>query len=196
MTMQTSTDVGVKARKVHSFPSLDVLPDWLQTFLGREAESHPRAASRSERLNMLQRDGLRYLMSRQHVSGLGDCLAFGVADRASIRGMSQVLRALQLDELRVLALDSDLTPALRQARWLRKASVVRIGSNLHASTAAVLQFVEPLIVDQSILLFEAWNEQDEAFEAFLRAHPSLTAQRLSTESTDAQSFVVTRALTV
>jgi hypothetical protein len=182
-------------RKLHSFSFLGVLPGWLQSLVPQRADIDvgPLQASAQETTRMLQRDALRYLMSRQSSSALGDCLTFGI-DRPSLRGMSQVLRELRLDDVRVLAVDSTVTPAFRQAHWLRKASVVRIGRQ--AQTAAVLHSVEPLILEHAVLIFDTWNEHEEAFEEFLRAYPTMTANRLASDATLAQSFAVSRALTI
>ncbi|HEX5659211.1 MAG TPA: hypothetical protein VFX59_18585 [Polyangiales bacterium] len=156
-------------------------------------ERDPGQASRAETIKSLQREALRYLTSWQRSSDLGDCLELGVDDR---RSMTHVLRELRLDDVRVVSLDSALTPALRQKRWLRSVSVVRIGRDLDASTADVLRSLEPLMLEETVLLFDHWEENAGAFNAWLGAHPGITARRLSSDATHAQSFVVTRAPTV
>jgi hypothetical protein len=193
--MQTSTSVGATARKVPSFPLLKVLPDRLQTLLQRRTDNdvRPLQTLTVEGLQTLQREALRTLTSRQPASRLGDYLDVGVRDRTSVRCAKKVLRELRLDDVRALALDTELTPALRQKHWLRKASVVRIGE---ASAPDVLRSIEPLLVDQAVIIFQHWNRHQEGFEEFLRAFPGITAQRLPSGPTVAQSFVVTRAPTV
>jgi hypothetical protein len=141
----------------------------------------------------LQRHALRALASRPRE--LGDYLYFGADDRKLRRRMEKVLRELRLDDMGLLVVESDLTPALRQKHWLRKVSVVQVGPGVRAATAELLRSVEPLILDQAVIVFQHWNGQQEAFEAFLRARPGLTAKRLPSEST-VGSFLVTRALTV
>lgn len=190
--IQTSTSVGTAGRKARSLP---LRPDWLQTLRSWRAAG-PKQVPKGETLKTLQRSALRELTSQHGTSGLGDYVAFGVADRTARRCMSELLRELRLDDMRVLALDSILTPALRQKHWLRKASVVRVGRDLRASADDVLRSVEPLIHDQTVFIFDCWKECEQACEEFLRAHPGLRARRLASDSTLAQGLVVTRALTV
>jgi predicted O-methyltransferase YrrM len=97
-----------------------------------------------------------------------------------------------------------LTPALRQQYGLRKASVIMVDCDLYSSTVDVLRFVEPLILDEAIVIFDDWNANDlaskdlgekRAFAELLEAHRDLTAQPLPFDSyaSHACSFIVTRA---
>lgn len=194
--MQTSIGVVATERKVPSTPWLKVLPPRLQTLLMRPADNDvsPLPALSLESVQTLQREALGYLTSRQPASSLGDYLEFGATSRPSVRSTTRLLRQLGLDDVRVLGLGSQLTPALRQRHWLRKASVVRIVGD--APLADVLRSVEPLILDQAVILFDRGNGHEQAFEEFHRGHRTISASRLSDEAMVVQSFVVTRALTV
>jgi hypothetical protein len=193
--MQTSPGNGATTRMVESFSLRKILPDRLQTLLRGRAQTDVVARS-VEPIKELQRDALRYLTSHQDASRLGDYLDCASRDRASRRGMTQVLKELRLDDVRVFSFDSNATPAQRQKSRLRKASVVLIGCDRHEATADVLRFVEPLIVDQTVIIFDGGNfEQKDALDEFLRAHPGLSARSLSANRT-ASSWVLTRALTV
>jgi hypothetical protein len=191
--MRTSTVASAKRRKTPSIPELlHALPDRLQTLLQRRADNDvrpPRALSVAA-IKALQHDALRYLTSRQDASRLGDYLGFSVG--RSARSMTEALGELHLDDVRSLEVHAEPASALRHEYWLRKASVVQIGAD--APTADVLRSIEPLIVDLTVLIFEASHEQEAALHDFLRAYPGLTARALSPASTDA--FVITRALTL
>ncbi|MET0285407.1 MAG: class I SAM-dependent methyltransferase [Polyangiales bacterium] len=100
--------------------------------------------------------------------------------------------------------DQQLTPALRQQYGLRKASVVMVDCDLYSSTVEVLRFVEPLILDEAVLIFDDWNSNDlaskdlgekRAFEQFMHAHPELSVTPLPFDSyaSHAHSLIVTRA---
>jgi hypothetical protein len=195
--MQTSSEVGGTTRTIPP-PLLKMLTDHLQTFFTRRADS-PVSPSHASNIETLQRDALRYLTSQRSAESLGDYLDFGVAARPSLRCMAQVLNDLRFDDVRTLSFDSKITPALRHKYRLRKASVVRIASDLQASTADVLHSVEPLIHDQTVVLFDHGAQgfgQLEAFDEFLRARPGLTARPLPANASDTYAFVITRAPTV
>jgi O-methyltransferase len=100
--------------------------------------------------------------------------------------------------------DQQLTPALRQQYGLRKASVVMVDCDLYSSTVEVLRFVEPLILDEAVLIFDDWNANDlaskdlgekRAFEQFMHAHPELSVVPLpfDTYASHAHCLLVTRA---
>jgi O-methyltransferase len=102
--------------------------------------------------------------------------------------------------------DRTLSAALRQQHGLRKASVIMVDCDLYSSTVEVLRFVEPLILDEVIMIFDDWNSNElaskdlgekRAFEEFLEAHPDLTATPLPFDSyaSHACSFIVARAPT-
>jgi O-methyltransferase len=97
-----------------------------------------------------------------------------------------------------------LTPVRRQDYGIRKASVVMVDCDLYSSTVDVLRWVEPLILDEAVLIFDDWNSNElaskdlgekRAFEEFLEAHQDLSAVPLPCVSyaSHAASFIVTRA---
>ncbi len=99
-----------------------------------------------------------------------------------------------------------LTPALRQRYGMRRASVIMVDCDLYSSTVDVLRFVEPLILDEAVVIFDDWNSNElaskdlgekRAFSELLDAHPELSALPLPFDSyaSHAHSFIVTRAPT-
>ncbi|HEX5655733.1 MAG TPA: TylF/MycF/NovP-related O-methyltransferase [Polyangiales bacterium] len=244
---------------------LEALPDRMQTRLRElRADAYVSAHRQGVRelqilpiepLKALQRNALRYLVSRHGANSVGDYLEFGVFAGTSLGCMAEVLKELRLEKVRLFGYDSfegmpasaetedegtwqpgqfkfdievtkailrsrgadmsrikltkgwfdrTLTPGLRKQYGLRKASVIMVDCDLYSSTVEVLRFVEPLILDEAILIFDDWNANDlaskdmgekRAFAEFLHAHPELSARPLPFDSyaSHAYSFLVTRA---
>ena len=71
-----------------------------------------------------------------------------------------------------------LTPAVKARHEIRRAAVVLIDCDLYESTAQVLNFIEDLLADGTVLLFDDWNcfESDDtrgqrrALREFLSLH--------------------------
>lgn len=265
-----SSGLGAAARMVRSFGLrdtaerlLEVLPERVQSRL-RELRADAYVSSHDvselqilpvEPLKALQRNALRYLVSRQGPNSIGDYLEFGVFAGTSLGCMAEVLRELRLDAVRMFGFDSfeglpasaateddgtwepgqfkfdmeitkailrkrgvdmnrvtltkgwfheTLSPALRQHHAMRKASVIMVDCDLYSSTVEVLRFVEPLILDEAILIFDDWNSNDlaakglgekRAFAEFLDVHRDLTALPLPfiSYASHAHSVIVTRA---
>lgn len=100
-------------------------------------------------------------------------------------------RLVQLDRLTLVEgwFDEMLTPELRRSLGIVKAGIVMVDCDAYASAKYVLPWVEPLIKDRAVLVFDDWYSfnQDEsghgeqrAFEEFLEAHPDLIGTELGT----------------
>jgi O-methyltransferase len=83
--------------------------------------------------------------------------------------------------------DDTLTGDLEPMRGIESVSVVMFDCDLYSSTKVALEFVEPLLRDRAVLLFDDWKvaELDErnlgekrAFDEFLAAHPELEVSDL------------------
>ena len=80
--------------------------------------------------------------------------------------------------------EQSLTEELKARLHRRRVAVALIDCDLYESTAVVLRFIEDLIADGTILLFDDWNCFDgddergerKAFTEFLGRNPRLSAQ--------------------
>jgi O-methyltransferase len=81
------------------------------------------------------------------------------------------------------------------------ASIVMFDCDLYTSTKVALEFVEPLIRDQAILLFDDWKlagldeknlGEKRAFDEFLASHPELAVSSLPPYSNLSHVCLVTR----
>lgn len=80
---------------------------------------------------------------------------------------------------------NDTLHAQTRAQYkMTKASVVLLDSDLYESAASALEFLEPMLLDQTILIMDDWNafDRDEsrgerlAMAEFLRRHPQWKAE--------------------
>lgn len=77
-----------------------------------------------------------------------------------------------------------LNEETRKKYSMTKIPVVLIDCDLHSSTVEVLSFIENMIIDKSILIFDDWNTFDKdnargqrkAFQDFLDANKNITAE--------------------
>ncbi|MGI9324967.1 MAG: TylF/MycF/NovP-related O-methyltransferase [Pseudomonadales bacterium] len=69
---------------------------------------------------------------------------------------------------------------------IASTSIVMIDCDLYSSTARCLEFVAPLLTDNSVLIFDDWNSHElankklgerKAFEEFITRHPELSAEQ-------------------
>lgn len=80
--------------------------------------------------------------------------------------------------------DTSLTQETKEKYSLDKASIALIDCDLYASTVDVLEFLEDLLADGTILMFDDWNcfnkddnrGQRRAFREFLESQPEWEAQ--------------------
>ena len=82
--------------------------------------------------------------------------------------------------------DVSLTPETGPRIGLTRAAVVNVDCDLGISTVPVLDFLDPFIVDGTVLIFDDWfyyrghpaRGERGAFEAWLARHPELVASEL------------------
>jgi len=100
--------------------------------------------------------------------------------------------------------EDSLTGDLYEQYRMRPIAVALIDCDLYASTCEVLRFIEPLIQDGSLLMFDDWSSfdsdntrgQQRALREFLEAHPEFETEELFTYGKggqEAQVFTVRRA---
>lgn len=94
-----------------------------------------------------------------------------------------------------------LTEKLKQDHKITKASVIMIDCDLYLSSKEALDFCEPLILDQAVIVCDDWNTGDlaekglgekRAFEEFLLEHRDLNAEAIGSYNQNSQVFFVTR----
>ena len=94
-----------------------------------------------------------------------------------------------------------LTPALVERRQIEKASLVMVDSDLYSSAVECLRFVEPLIRDEAIIMFDDWFAfqaadknlgEKKAFDEFMARHPEFKATELGSYDENSMIFRVVR----
>ena len=94
--------------------------------------------------------------------------------------------------------DRSLTPQLKRDHDLKAVAVALIDCDLYASTVNVLTFLDGLLLDGSVLMFDDWNcfdrdderGQRRAFGDFLGAHAEWTAEESFAYGDWGQVFVL------
>lgn len=94
--------------------------------------------------------------------------------------------------------NESLTSDLREEHDMRGVAVALIDCDLYASTADVLRFIDPLVRDRSILIFDDWNcfdgdddkGQRRAFREFLARRSDLTAEPIFTYGSWGAAFAL------
>jgi hypothetical protein len=78
-----------------------------------------------------------------------------------------------------------LTNELVDEHKMEKASVIMIDCDMYSSTIEALEFCEPLIKDDVIMIFDDWNPlakqnmgEKRAFDEFLEKYPHFTAEEI------------------
>lgn len=80
--------------------------------------------------------------------------------------------------------DVSLTEETSDRVGLKQVAVALIDCDLYASTVSVLDFIEDMLLDRTILIFDDWNTfnsdnergQRKAFAEFLERHPEISAE--------------------
>lgn len=96
--------------------------------------------------------------------------------------------------------DKTLTPETRKKHNLKRCSICVVDCDLYESTRQVLDFVEPLIYNESVILFDDWNSFSKdpkkgergAFADFLAYNPSLLANSFIEFGGHGKGFVMKR----
>src|SRR5690606_27658546 len=82
--------------------------------------------------------------------------------------------------------DESLTPELKRSLPRRSAGVVLLDCDLYASTAVALEWLEDMLIDNAMVLFDDWKSfgdngelgQQRALAEFLERHPRWVADEL------------------
>lgn len=76
-----------------------------------------------------------------------------------------------------------LTKTLAESQKMKKASVIMIDCDMYSSTKEALDFCEPLIQDDAVIIFDDWNPlakqnkgEKRAFDEFLARNAQFTAK--------------------
>jgi O-methyltransferase len=93
-----------------------------------------------------------------------------------------------------------LTAATRRRLNLQKVSLVMIDSDIYSASKEALNFVEPHLAQQAVIIFDDWGSrsvldkigQQEAFNEFLAEHQGLTAEPLPGYIEQSRVFLVRR----
>ena len=94
-----------------------------------------------------------------------------------------------------------LTSALVEQAQMKKASLIMVDSDLYSSAVDCLRFVEPLIHNEAIVMFDDWNGfqaaeknlgEKKAFDEFLARHPEIKAAEMGSYSDEFLIFRVVR----
>jgi hypothetical protein len=94
--------------------------------------------------------------------------------------------------------DQTLTPAARETYGLRTCSVCLIDCDLYESTRDVLNFIEPLLKDKTVLIFDDWSDfgndpskgEQKAFSEFLEKNPRIKAEPFRIQGYNGCGFIV------
>lgn len=93
-----------------------------------------------------------------------------------------------------------LTEKTRADHEMRQAAIVHIDSDLYESAKLVLDFIEPLLVDGTIIIFDDWYNfkgnpnlgEQRAFREWLDENPEWIATQYQKESVWRNSFIMNR----
>jgi O-methyltransferase len=94
-----------------------------------------------------------------------------------------------------------LTEATRRAHQIAKASVIMVDCDLYSSTKTALEFCEPLIAEEAIVIFDEWTitrfpdktlGEKKAFLEFLDQRGCFTAVPFGQYAPRSQAFLVSR----
>lgn len=93
-----------------------------------------------------------------------------------------------------------LTDKTRQRIGITDSSLIMVDCDMYSAARQALWFCEPCIQDRAVIFFDDWASKSvehnvgekEAFREFLDAFPSLQADPLSSYSSNARVFVLTR----
>lgn len=96
--------------------------------------------------------------------------------------------------------ENSLNETTKEKYYMNKVAVALIDCDLYSSTVDVLKFIENLITNKTILIFDDWNcfEKDhergqrKAFREFLEKNRQLSAEELFSYGLYGQAFVIKR----
>lgn len=136
-------------------------------------------------------------------AGIDKAGVFSAGDfRCSRRMVEAFLTQHQADWARTFLIEGwfekTLTPQTRARYNLTRCSLCVIDCDLYGSARLVLQFIEPLIGNGSILLFDDWVDfgdnpargEQKAFAEFLGRNPRLRAESFTVSGYNGRGFVL------
>jgi hypothetical protein len=93
-----------------------------------------------------------------------------------------------------------LTEKTRESLQIGKVSLIMIDCSIHSASKDALDFCEPHIRQQAVVMFNHWGDRDEegqagqkeALAGFLAEHPDLAAEPMPAYSPQARVFLVRR----
>jgi hypothetical protein len=120
--------------------------------------------------------------------------------RATLRHLKR--RRVDLDRVMLVKgwYKDTLTEKTRESLGIGKASLILIDCSICSASKDALNFCEPHIRRQAVVMFNRWGDreeaeqagQKEAFAGFLAEHPHLAAEPLPSYSPQARVFLVRR----
>ena len=120
----------------------------------------------------------------------------------SLDGFRDNMLAAGLDWERVVTVpgyyEDSLSPATRESLDLSQAALVMIDCDLYESTVPVLEFITPLLVQGSVLVFDDWfryrgsprRGEQRACHEWLRQHPEIQLIEHWRQGPQVLSFIV------
>ncbi len=94
--------------------------------------------------------------------------------------------------------DKTLVPETRKKYGLRNVSVCVFDSDLYCSATRALQFIEPILRDRSVILFDDWNDfghdpekgEAKAFSEFLKENPHIQPEPFEIFGEKGKGFIL------
>ena len=94
-----------------------------------------------------------------------------------------------------------LKPEIKTKLSMKPAAVILVNCDLYSSTNDVLGFVEDLLQDKTIIMFDDWNcfeasddkGERRAFKEFLDSHPDWSVETFVSFGWHGQSFILNKA---
>jgi O-methyltransferase len=93
-----------------------------------------------------------------------------------------------------------LNQSTRQRLPVRAAAIVNVDCDVYESTVPVLQFIQPYLVDGSVIIFDDWYcfanraelGEQKAFTEWLKSNPHLKATPYKEFGWDGKAFIINR----
>jgi hypothetical protein len=123
---------------------------------------------------------------------------------SSFKATLRHLKSRRVDLDRVLLVKGwykdTLTEKTRESLQIGKVSLIMIDCSIHSASKDALDFCEPHIRQQAVVMFNHWGDRDEegqagqkeALAGFLAEHPDLAAEPMPAYSPQARVFLVRR----
>ncbi len=133
-------------------------------------------------------------VSQDFVEGKYACSESRFLQNISVRGGVPLEKVISIPGW----FDQSLTSDVIQNHRLKTATIVYIDCDLYESTIPVLEFITPLLVDGSLLIFDDWYNykgnlalgEQRACREWLQSHPELELIEYQKEGPWKNSFIV------